>query len=131
MAAEARTQEYRYMMGTSVSVEAFGGDEATRRAAIDEAFAAVAEVDRLMSNYRDDSELTLINRRAAQEAVRVSDPMLSVLEAAQEVSARSEGAFDVTVGPLVRLWGFHDKKPHLPTAAELARSGPWSGTGTW
>ena len=52
-------------MGTSVQVQAFGGDEATRRAAIDEAFAAFAEVDRLMSNYRDDSELSLINRRAA------------------------------------------------------------------
>src|SRR6185369_18034478 len=91
------TQERRYMMGTSISVEAFGGDEGARRAAIDEAFAAMAEVDRLMSNYRDDSELALINRRAAQEPVRASDPMLSVLRAAQEVSARSEGAFDVTV----------------------------------
>ena len=109
------------MMGTSMSVEAFGGDEGTRRAAINEAFAAMAEVDRLMSNYRDDSELALINRHAAQEAVRASDPMLSVLQAAQEVSARSEGAFDVTVGPLVRLWGFHDHKPHEPTAAELSR----------
>jgi FAD:protein FMN transferase len=125
--AEARTQEYRYMMGTSVSVEAFGGDEATRRAVIAEAFAAVAEVDRLMSNYRDDSELTLINHRAALEAVRVSDAMLSVLRAAQEVSARSEGAFDITVGPLVRLWGFHDRNPHVPTPVELEQVRPLIG----
>ena len=47
------TRQYRYVMGTSVEVQAFGADEATRRAAIDEAFAAFAEVDRLMSNYRD------------------------------------------------------------------------------
>lgn len=119
--AEGRTQEYRYVMGTSVSVEALGGEETARRAAVAEAFAAVAEVDRLMSNYRDDSELALINRRAAAEAVRVSDPMLSVLQAAQEVSARSDGVFDITVGPLVRLWGFHDRKPHVPTPAELAQ----------
>jgi thiamine biosynthesis lipoprotein ApbE len=111
-------------MGTSVEVEAYGRDEAARRAAIDEAFGAMAEVDRLMSNYRDDSELSLVNRTAANQAVRVSDPMLSVLEAAQNVSSMSGGAFDITVGPLVRLWGFHDKKPHLPTPAELAAVRP-------
>lgn len=127
--AEDRTRQYRYMMGTSVSVEAFGGDEPTRRAAIAEAFDAVAEVDRLMSNYRDDSELTLINHHAAVEAVRVSDPMLAVLRAAQEVSVRSAGAFDITVGPLVRLWGFHDRKPHVPTSAELERVRPLIGHG--
>jgi FAD:protein FMN transferase len=128
-ASPARTQEYRYMMGTSVSIEAYGADETLRRAAIAEAFEAVAEVDRLMSNYRDDSELARINHGAASAAVRVSDPMLSVLRAAQEVSVRSEGAFDVTVGPLVRLWGFHDRLPHVPTPAELEHIRPLVGPG--
>jgi thiamine biosynthesis lipoprotein len=118
------TREYRYLMGTSVEVEAYGGDDTLRRAAIGEAFGAIAEVDRLMSNYREDSELSRINRLAAHESVRVSDPMLSILEAAQEVSAKSQGGFDATVGPLVRLWGFHDKNPHLPTTAELAAVRP-------
>jgi len=113
------SRDYRFLMGTSVVVEASGADAPARKAAIDEAFSAIAEVDRLMSNYRDDSELALINRTADGGAVTVSDPMLSVLRAAVEVSERSEGAFDVTVGPLVRLWGFHDKKPHVPTSAEL------------
>jgi thiamine biosynthesis lipoprotein ApbE len=120
----SESHAYRYVMGTSVQVQAFGGDEATRRAAIDEAFAAFAEVDRLMSNYRDDSELSLINRRAAHDAVSVSDPLFAVLDAARGVSAASNGAFDITVGPLVRLWGFYDKKPHVPTAAELAAVRP-------
>ena len=118
------TREYRYVMGTSVEVEAFGGETVTRQAAIEEAFGAIFEVDRLMSNYRDDSELSLVNRIAAQTAVQVSDPMFSVLEAAQEVSARSQGAFDVTAGPLVRLWGFYSKQPHLPTAEELTAVRP-------
>src|SRR5437660_12092468 len=76
----SESDEYRYVMGTSVQVQAFGGDEATRRTAINEAFAAFAEIDRLMSNYRDDSELGLINRSAALAAVSVSDPMFSVLD---------------------------------------------------
>jgi thiamine biosynthesis lipoprotein len=126
-AGDDRTQDYRYLMGTSISVEAFGGTEAVRREAIEGAFAAVTEVDRLMSNYRDDSELALVNRRAAAEPVRVSDAMLAVLRAAAEVSERSGGAFDVTVGPLVRLWGFHDRKPHVPDAVELARVAPLVG----
>jgi thiamine biosynthesis lipoprotein len=111
-------------MGTSVQVRVFGGDEAASRAAIDEAFASFAEVDRLMSNYRDDSELALVNRRAAQDTIGVTDATFSVLNAAHHVSVASNGAFDVTVGPLVRLWGFHDKTPHIPSSAELAALRP-------
>jgi thiamine biosynthesis lipoprotein len=120
-----RTSEYRYLMATSIEVEAYGGStDAARHTAIDEAFKAFSEIDRLMSNYRDDSELSLINRGAAHGAIRVSDPMLAVLAAAQQVSTASHGAFDITVGPLLRLWGFHDKTPHLPTASELAAVRP-------
>ena len=121
------SHQYRYMMGTSIEVQAFGGDEATRRSAIDEAFAAFAEIDRLMSNYRDDSELAAVNRNAARESVPVSEPMFAVLDAARRVSAASSGAFDITVGPLVRLWGFHDKTPHIPSDAELASVRPLVG----
>jgi thiamine biosynthesis lipoprotein len=123
----ADTREYRYLMGTSMQVQAIGGDEAARHAAIDESFAAMAEVDRLMSNYRSDSELSHVNREAARGPVVVSDPLLRVIEAAQRVSADSNGAFDVTVGPLVQLWGFRDKMPHIPTSAELAAVRPLVG----
>lgn len=118
------TREFRYLMGTSVQIAATGGTEVARKAAIEEAYAAISEVDRLMSNYRNDSELALVNAEAAARAVRVSDPMFAVLEAAKSIGARSGGAFDVTVGPLVKLWGFHDKRPHVPTAEELARVRP-------
>ena len=53
--------------------------------------------------------------------------MWGVLSAAQLVSQRSAGAFDITVGPLVRLWGFHDKKPHVPTRRELQQVRPLIG----
>ena len=114
------SQISRYLMGTSIRVEAYGGTLETRRAAIDEAFAAMGEVDRLMSDYRDDSELSNVNRRAALVDVPISAPLLAVLDAAFRVSRASEGAFDITVGPLVRAWGFKTKTPHVPTTAELA-----------
>jgi FAD:protein FMN transferase len=121
------TREYRYLMGTSIEVEAFGGSADVRQQAIADAFGAFAEIDRLMSNYRDDSELAAVNRDAASRAVPVSDPLLQVLLAAQRVSRASNGAFDVTVGPLVRLWGFHDKRAHVPTDAERQRIAPVIG----
>ena len=120
----AETREFRYLMGTSIQIQAMGGDPPSRKAAIDEAFAAIQEVDRLMSNYRSDSELALINTRAARTAVHVSDPMFAVLSAGERVSIQSDGAFDVTVGPLVRLWGFHDRKPHVPSRDELTAVRP-------
>ncbi len=121
------SHEFRYMMGPSMEVRAFNGDEATRIAAINEAFGAIAEVDRLMSNYRADSELAYIDEHAAARPVIVSAPLFSVLQAAQQVSDRSGGAFDITIGPAVRLWGFHDKKPHVPDASELQAIRPLVG----
>jgi FAD:protein FMN transferase len=118
------TRVYRFLMGTSMQVAAFGGSDAARRAAIEEGFGAMSEVDRLMSNYRPDSELSHVNAAAARAAVPVSAPLYAVLEAARTISVDSRGAFDVTVGPLVKSWGFFDKKPHVPSAAELAAIRP-------
>jgi len=111
-------------MGTSMRVEAYGGTPALRQQAADEAFAAIAEVDRLMSDYRADSELALLNRDAAARAVAVSPPVFAVLDAADHVSRLSRGAFDVTTGPLAALWGVKDHHPRIPTPAELAAVRP-------
>jgi FAD:protein FMN transferase len=116
-----QTRWFRYLMGTAVRVDVYGGTLNDRTAAANEALDAIAEVDRLMSDYRSDSELTHINGTAADRPVEVSDPMLAVLQAGERVSRASNGAFDVTVGPLVRLWGFKDKRPHVPSSEELDR----------
>jgi FAD:protein FMN transferase len=123
--AEANTtREFRYLMGTSVEVRAHGGTAALRAEAITEAFAAMVEVDRLMSNWRADSEITAANHNAAENEIRLSDPLFSVIAAGQMVANRSGGAFDLTVGPAVTLWGFRSRKPHEPSAAELAAIRP-------
>jgi thiamine biosynthesis lipoprotein ApbE len=121
------TRTRKYELGTSIEVQAWGGTPADRAAGIEEAFAAFAEVDRLMSNYRDDSELAHVNRNAARGPVRVSEPLFRVLEAANLISRQSSGAFDVTVGPLVALWGFHDRKARIPTDQELSAIRPIIG----
>jgi thiamine biosynthesis lipoprotein len=66
----------------------------------------LAEIDRQMSTYRTDSELSRFNRAAANEWFPVSAAVAEVVAAAQEISRKTSGALDVTVGPLVRLWHF-------------------------
>jgi len=83
------SRSFRYLMGTSIRVEVYGGSAAERQAATDEAFAAMREVDRLMSNYRDDSELARVNRRAAVEDVHVTAPLMAVLSARRSACGSS------------------------------------------
>jgi thiamine biosynthesis lipoprotein len=90
----------------------------------------LAEVDRQMSTYRDDSEISRFNRAADDEWFTVSPAVLNVVQAAQAISEKTNGAMDVTVGPLVRLWHFGPGDQHgrntrppfkPPTNAELAK----------
>ncbi|MCC5885503.1 MAG: FAD:protein FMN transferase [Gammaproteobacteria bacterium] len=72
--------------------------------------AALIEVNAQMSNYDPESEISRFNRSPVGEWFAVSAELAEVMAAAREVSARSDGAFDVTVGPLVNLWGFGPRR---------------------
>ena len=81
-------------------------------------------VDQLMSTWNAESELSRFNQRASTQPFPLSPPTLEVLEVAQHVSAQSGGALDITVGPLVRAWGFGagaTVAPNEPDAQTLAR----------
>jgi len=81
-----------------------------------------AAVDLAMSTWRPDSELSRFNAHASGEPFPVSRATLAVFRIAAEVSEASEGALDVTVGPLVALWGFGAgaRVPSEPDPTELA-----------
>lgn len=121
------SRAFKFIMGTEVRVETFGGTPALRQEAADEAFAAVADVDRIMSDYRDDSELTTVNRGAAAAPVHVSEPLFAVLEAASRVSEASGGAFDISIRPMLVLAGVKDRKPHQLSPTEVNRIRPLIG----
>ena len=92
-------------MGTTWSVKVLGATAAP--AALERAIQATLDaVDARMSTYKDDSELSRLNRHAGRDPFRVSGALFEVLQVARDVAARSEGAFDITVGPLVDAWGF-------------------------
>jgi len=80
-----------------------------------------------MSDYQADSELMQLCDQPYGHPVPVSADLFDVLQRAQSVSKLSGGAFDVTVGPYVRLWRFARKRKVLPTASELAAAAPAVG----
>ena len=91
--------------GTFVEIAAAGADRSDLQGAIDEAFAAVAQVHRLMSFHDAQSEVSRLNRDACARAVSVHAWTYQVLETAIELSRQSSGVFDVTVAPLLQRHG--------------------------
>ena len=87
----------------------------------DEIDFLLKSVNQVMSTYISDSELSLLNRAPAGEWLPVSHELLTVLQAARLVSDKSGGAFDVTVGPLVNLWGFgpEERSNGVPSDQEI------------
>jgi thiamine biosynthesis lipoprotein len=106
-------------MGSVFSVVLYGPDKSRMEAAADDAFEEVRRLDGMLSNYRPTSEWSKVNRLAATEPVRVSEELFSLLSACLEYSRRSEGAFDITVGPLMKIWGFYKGTGRLPHRAEV------------
>ena len=106
-------------MGSTYTVELYGTDRIAMEAAADAAFDEVRRLDDMLSNYKPDSELSQVNRRAAQAPVKVSPEFFQLLEKCLEYSRESDGAFDLTVGPLMRVWGFYKGSGHLPHRAEV------------
>src|SRR5581483_1068614 len=122
-AGEGRTaQRFTFAenhMGTRFSVTVYAKDEETAKKAATEAFARVVELNGIMSDYVSTSELMRLCARAGGGPVKVSDDLFRVLSRAQEVSRESDGAFDVTVGPVVRLWRLARRTGLLPDPKRL------------
>lgn len=91
-------------MGVRARVVLHAADEASAARAATRAFERIEQLDAVMSDYRDDSELAWLERQGPGEWVRVSEDLYAVLERAHEISEKTGGAFDITVGPVVRLW---------------------------
>jgi thiamine biosynthesis lipoprotein len=106
-------------MGTPCRVVFYARDADEAERARRAAFAELAAVDERMSDYREESEVSLLSRRFGSGPIPVSEPLFQVLSAAQRFSELSGGAFDVTVGPVVHLWRKARREARLPDPREL------------
>ena len=85
----------------------------------EEAFRAVDALEARLSRWRPDSQVSYINNRAAREKVRIAPDVRDLLVLARDLHGETGGAFDVTVGPLIALWGFYAGEGRVPGDAEL------------
>ncbi len=113
-------------MGTEFEFTLFARPDDADTAAIaeiaDEAFRAIDDLERRISSWLSDSQTTYINNHAAEGPVRAGADLLDLLQIAKRIHERTAGAFDCTVGPVMKLYGFYDAKVGTPGDAELERA---------
>jgi thiamine biosynthesis lipoprotein len=107
-------------MGTFAHLKAIAQDKDTAEKCVETAFAELKKVDKLMSDYKSDSEISEVNREAAKGLVKVSKSTFEVLQKSAEFSRLSEGAFDITIAPLSELWRLAAEVNSVPSEEELA-----------
>lgn len=107
-------------MATRFEIVLWGGEEAHLRAAGEEALAEIQRLETQLSLYRKESDLHDLNIRAAYDPVPVDPRLFRLLERAKDLSAETGGAFDITLTPLLRAWGFVGSSGRIPDDAEIA-----------
>jgi thiamine biosynthesis lipoprotein len=118
---EPGTADRRWpVMGTYATVEIHATNQETADDIAERIRGAFERVDATMSNWAADSTISRINREAGTGTVRVDDPdVYRILKLAREYARLTDGAFDPTVGPLMRAWGFRPREPRVPTEPEI------------
>lgn len=124
VAASARYEYAQIHMGMRTRLVVYAPDEAKAASACTAAFARIAQLEDIMSDYRRESELMRLCRRAGQGPTPVSLELFFVLSRAVELSERSGGAFDISAVPYVNLWREARACGRLPSLGELAAVRP-------
>jgi len=106
-------------MGSSFTIYLYAANNEQADAVFDAAFEEIDRLEDTLSNYRDSSELSRINRLAARQAVTTDPEVFGLLKTSLDYSKKTGGAFDITVGPLMKAWGFFRASGHYPSPAEL------------
>lgn len=106
-------------MACVYTIEVYGPEAASLPRIVDEAFDEVDRIDRLMSHYKPDSPLSRVNRDAARHPVAVEPELFDFISDALRYARDSNGSFDITVGALMKAWGFFDGEGRMPSPADL------------
>jgi thiamine biosynthesis lipoprotein len=97
-----------YTMGTVVTISAYGKDKKHINNVITKTFLEIQRMDNLMSLYKPLSQLSLINNSAGKDAVFADDELIEIIEYSKYYNRFTNGMFDITIEPLMELWGFHN-----------------------
>lgn len=122
---QSRTELYcttHPAMGTEYSLYLYARSREEADSIARPVFQEVDRVDGLLSNYQESSELSRINREAFEHEVTTDPETFHFLETCMGWSERSHGAFDISVGKLMKVWKFFGASGALPSPEELARA---------
>lgn len=109
-------------MGTRFRIVLYADNDRAANLASRAAFERISQLDAIMSDYRETSELMLLCKRPCGTKIKASEDLFRVLSISQELASRSNGAFDVTVGPVVRLWRRARRTGEMPDRQKLAEA---------
>jgi len=109
-----------FAMDTTLDLTIQGRSTAQAKADVAAAVALAKKIESETSQFKQSSDVFKINSQAGVAPVPVSDDTLLVVKTALEYSKLMNGSFDVTIAPVVRLWGFYDQKYRVPSAGEIA-----------
>jgi thiamine biosynthesis lipoprotein len=110
----------KIVMNTIAKIIAVAPDEKTAQLSVNTAFEKIYQLEKLMNRYDSNSQLSQVNLLAAKEPVRVDKDLFDILQQSVRYSGLSNGAFDITVGPLVDLWKKCAEANSMPTDKQLA-----------
>ncbi len=109
----------RHAMATRFEIVLHGDNEAALRAAGEEALDEIERLDNQLSFYNPHSQISRLNARAAQKPVRIEPRLFELLERARKLNATLDGAFDITIAPLMKIWGLAGGSGRIPSDEEL------------
>ena len=116
-AAQSEISRTDFVLGTVCTIRIIeGGSTKTT----DEIFQRLRQIEDRMSANKDGTEIAAVNASAGGKAVKVSDDTFFVISQAVEYAGLAGGAFDPTVGPLVKLWNIGNEGAHVPQKSEIA-----------
>jgi len=108
-----------FVMGVKVEMKLRGNDAEHLKKSSDNAFLVMSLLDEKLSNWKEKSEISLLNRADAGEWIKVSDDLFEVIASGNELSEKTGGVFDLTVGRLLELWHFYGRNPVVPEEREI------------
>jgi len=109
-------------MGTQISIILYAEDEISAKQASDAAFERIEELNQIMSDYVDESELNQLSQLSGSgEWMEINDSFFEVLKESKTISENTNGLFDVTIGPITHYWRYirMQPEPHLPDEDEI------------
>jgi FAD:protein FMN transferase len=112
-------RQSRYAMGSLCEIRLWCRSAGEAHRAFAAGFNEIARMEQVFSAYREDSELALVNRNARSGPVQVSEEFFDLTKYAVRSWHQFGGSVDVTIGPLMKAWGFREGEPHMPSHKEL------------